>query len=138
MKDNIRQAVLTLSLLTPMTGYPADWVKFPISSIEGSAYFLDTDSAKKQGPYLSIWERLVLNMPRTDPTLGTFQSALFRMSYDCRRQAAAVLETRFYKDAASQDEISSHIRRRPQYRFIVPDTPAAMKLEEACKLIRRR
>lgn len=135
---NIRQAVLMMSLLAPLAGYSANWVKFPISSIEGSVYFLDTDSAQRQGPYLSLWERLVLNLPRTEPTLGTFQSALFRMSYDCRRQSAALLESRFYRDAASQEEISNHIRRRPQYRFIVPDTPAAMKLEEACKLSRRR
>ncbi len=133
-----RLALLAAWLAAPVTGYGSDWVQMPFSSIEASVYFMDAGSLVRRGSFVRVWERLVFNTPRTNPALGAFQSAQFYLSYDCRRQSAALLETRLYRDAASQDLITTHIRPRPRYLYAAPDTPAAMKLEEVCNRAKRR
>jgi hypothetical protein len=115
-----------------------NWVRIPITSVEGSAYFMDADSVRRQGQFVRLWERLVLRWPSKDTALKPFQSSLFLMSYDCRRKAAAVLETKFYSDMESRELIDHHIRSRPKYLYVAPDSPSELKLEEACRLTQGR
>lgn len=128
--------ILILALAAPVSGFARNWVRIPITSVEGSAYFMDADSVARQGQFVRLWERLVLNVPSRDTTLEPFQSTLFLMSYDCGHKAAALLEAKFYSDAESRELIDHHIRSRPKYLYVAPDSPSAMKLDEACNLIK--
>ena len=136
MNGQSQVLALVMALLAPVSGFGSNWVKFPVTSVEGSSYFLDTDSLVKKGPFVRLWERLILKKPSENPSLGPFQSALFYMSYDCGHKSAALLETRFYKDSDSRDQIAHRIHTHPKYMYVAPDSPPEMKLNEVCKLVK--
>ena len=126
-----RLALLAAGLL-PGLAQSANWVKIPVLSIEGSSYFIDTQSLLKSGRFVRVWERLVLDKPRAEPVLGTFQTSEFYMAYDCRQQAAALLESKFYEDATARKPFAHRIRSSAKYMYSAPDSPAAMKLDMVC------
>ena len=58
----IRSLPMILALLGCLwsaQAQPANWIKLPMSSMEGSDYALDSDSAERSGPIVRVWERLV-------------------------------------------------------------------------------
>jgi len=134
MNDQCRMLALIMACFMPAIGYGSNWVPIPVSSLEGSALYVDTESVVKKGNFVRIWERLVLNRPSKYPAIGTFQSCKFYMSYNCGQKSAALLETRFYKDFDSLEEVANSIHARPRYMFVAPGTPSETKLDEVCKL----
>jgi hypothetical protein len=112
----------------------ANWVTLPMSSMEGSDYALDVDSAERSGPIVRVWERLVFKRFQEDSAFGAFHAVMFHMAYNCRRRSAAILETRFYRDIDLKQLTANRIRAKPRYLYVAPDSPSEMKLEEACKI----
>ena len=112
----------------------ANWIRLPTSSMEGSDYALDSDSAERSGPIVRVWERLVFKRFQEDTAFGAFHAVMFHMAYNCRRRSAAILETRFYRDIDLKELTAKRIRTKPRYLYVAPDSPSEMKLEEACKI----
>lgn len=127
-------AVLLMTCLWSVSARSANWVTLPMSSMEGSDYALDVDSAERSGPIVRVWERLVFKRFQEDSAFGAFHAVMFHMAYNCRRRSAAILETRFYRDIDLKQLTANRIRAKPRYLYVAPDSPSEMKLEEACKI----
>jgi hypothetical protein len=127
-------AVVLMTCLWSVPARSANWVTLPMSSMEGSDYALDVDSAERSGPIVRVWERLVFKRFQEDSAFGAFHAVMFHMAYNCRRRSAAILETRFYRDIDLKQLTANRIRAKPRYLYVAPDSPSEMKLEEACKI----
>jgi hypothetical protein len=126
--------VVLMICLWSVPARSANWVTLPMSSMEGSDYALDVDSAERSGPIVRVWERLVFKRFQEDSAFGAFHAVMFHMAYNCRRRSAAILETRFYRDIDLKQLTANRIRAKPRYLYVAPDSPSEMKLEEACKI----
>jgi hypothetical protein len=126
--------VVLMTCLWSLPARSANWVTLPMSSMEGSDYALDVDSAERSGPIVRVWERLVFKRFQEDSAFGAFHAVMFHMAYNCRRRSAAILETRFYRDIDLKQLTANRIRAKPRYLYVAPDSPSEMKLEEACKI----
>ncbi len=111
----------------------------PVPGFEGiSSYYVDTDSMVRKGRIVRVWERLVFSYPHHLPPVGRVESSKYHIAYDCAHKSAAVLETTFYKDADSLNELERRIRAKPKYLVIAPGSSPEHKLDEVCRLAKWR
>ena len=128
-----------LATLIPALVWAEQWKPLSVPGFEGiTAYYVDTDSLVRKGNIVRAWERLVFSRPHDLPPIGRVESSRYHMAYDCQRKAAAVLESAFYKDADSLNELEHRVRPKPKYLVIAPGTALDNKLEEVCRLAKRR
>ena len=131
-------AAWAVALAIPAVGHAERWVPLSVPGFEGiTTYYVDTDSLVRKGNIVRAWERLVFSRPHDLPPIGRVESSRYHMAYDCQRKSAAVLESAFYKDADSLNELDHRIRSKPKYLVIAPGTSLDNKLEEVCRLAKR-
>jgi len=132
-------AAWVVAFLVPMAGHAERWVPLSVPGFEGiSSYHVDTDSLVRKGHIVRVWERLVFSYPHHLPPIGRVESSKYLMAYDCAHKSAAVLESTFYKDADSLNELERRVRAKPKYLVIAPGSSPEHKLDEVCRLAKGR
>jgi hypothetical protein len=132
-------AAWAVAFLVSMAGHAERWVPLSVPGFEGiSSYHVDTDSLVRKGHIVRVWERLVFSYPHHLPPIGRVESSKYLMAYDCAHKSAAVLESTFYKDADSLNELERRVRAKPKYLVIAPGSSPEHKLDEVCRLAKGR
>jgi hypothetical protein len=139
MNHLLLSTTLLVGFYLPKTCLGESWVPLSVPGFEGiSSYYVDTDSLVRKGNIVRVWERLVFAYPHHLPPIGRVESSKYLMAYDCAHKSAAVLESTFYKDADSLNELERRVRAKPKYLVIAPGSSPEHKLEEVCRLAKRR
>jgi len=129
----------SLAFFVPMSGHAERWVPLSVPGFEGiSSYYVDSDSLVRKGNIVRVWERLIFSHPHQLPPIGRVESSKYLIAYDCAHKSAAVLESIFYKDVDSLNELERRVRAKPKYLVMAPGSSPEHKLDEVCRLAKRR
>ncbi len=121
-------AVVTFAIAMPVLA--ANWV--PVAeSIGGDEYFQDSESIRRNGNLVTVWEKIVF--AKTKPNGEAYR--LMRFRYDCSGETITTLNATLYTKEGHPLQTMSWSQYEQKNDAVIPDTVGETRFNAICNNI---
>ena len=128
----MKTLLLILSLLLITTNVYADWIFYSVN-VDGSVYFYDKSSVKRNGNKVKVWT--YYNVAPDDKALKSVNvSSLRRLEeIDCVNETFKMLSMHYFTKPNLKGEMEGGADPNPTIEYIVPNSTIALLMQLVCK-----
>ena len=109
----------------------AEWRFVAGSETRGTEFFIDTDSIRKEGSFVRVWELTNYLPPRVLNNMDVF-SMRTRVEYDCKQDKSRVLTIAIFANPYARDLIRTETQTL-SWEDVAPQTIQWDLYQRACK-----